>query len=75
MNITSYMANSLEFFCANKGIAQINEQPHGTQAAGDIDERECEHGVEPLNEYAEIADAKRLISGVSSSGTDYGGRC
>ncbi len=44
------MANSLEFFCANKGIAQVSEQPHGTEAAGDIDERECEHGVTPLNE-------------------------
>jgi hypothetical protein len=50
INIRSYMANSLEFFCANKGIAQVSEQPHGTEAAGDIDERECEHGVTPLNE-------------------------
>jgi len=30
MKITSYMANSLELFCANKGIAQISEEPDGT---------------------------------------------
>jgi len=28
--ITSYMAISLELLCANKGIAQISEQPDGT---------------------------------------------
>jgi hypothetical protein len=49
INIRSYMANSLEFFCANKGVAQVSEQPHGTYAAGDINERKCEHGVTPLS--------------------------
>jgi hypothetical protein len=30
MNITSYMANSLELFGANEGVAQVSEQPDGT---------------------------------------------
>jgi hypothetical protein len=30
INITSYMANSLESFGANKGVAQVSEQPDGT---------------------------------------------
>ena len=29
INIRLYMANSLEFFCANKCVAQVSEQPHG----------------------------------------------
>jgi hypothetical protein len=29
INITSYMANSLELFGADKGIAQISEEPDG----------------------------------------------
>jgi hypothetical protein len=50
INITSYMANSLELFGANEGVAQVSEQPHGTYAAGNIDEGQCEHGVTPLLE-------------------------
>jgi hypothetical protein len=39
INITSYMAGSLELFGANEGIAQVSEQPHGANAAGHINER------------------------------------
>jgi hypothetical protein len=30
INITSYMADSLELFSADEGVAQVSEQAHGT---------------------------------------------